>query len=148
MTQEPAALADGINLVLAGRTSELSVLPFSSRILSAIKSRLHIHKSIFRAVNRNASCTFSKFPFEWKHGNSKRSSIGKHLFTYAVDLPLSVAFSWLTSEVTCSIHLSDRGTMGRRRRPVCHVLPRDIGNQRCVVRLQFREKGHTRPHRQ
>ncbi|KAL7919500.1 hypothetical protein ACQKWADRAFT_322988 [Trichoderma austrokoningii] len=48
-----------INLIMSGKTSSLSKVPFSEGIFQKIMSAFKLHKAIIRAINRNTSCTFS-----------------------------------------------------------------------------------------
>ncbi|TFB06272.1 hypothetical protein CCMA1212_001486 [Trichoderma ghanense] len=49
-----------INLVMGGRTSSLSKMPLLEGVFTELVSRLNIHRSVIRAINRNTSCTFSR----------------------------------------------------------------------------------------
>ncbi|KAL6906595.1 hypothetical protein GGI43DRAFT_395250 [Trichoderma evansii] len=53
-------ISSNINLIMSGKTSSLSKMPFSKETFMKIMRGLKLHKSIIRAINRNTSCTFSR----------------------------------------------------------------------------------------
>lgn len=65
-----------INLIMGGRTSSLSKMPFLEKVFIKLMSRLKIHRSIIRAINRNTSCTFSRMTCAWGGKKSNPRSIG------------------------------------------------------------------------
>lgn len=54
-----------INLILAGRAKSLEQIPFTFETFSRLKKLFLIHETIFRAVNRRTSSTFTKFSHDW-----------------------------------------------------------------------------------
>lgn len=58
--EQMAEESSSINLIMGGKTSSLSKMPFSENTFSELMSKLKIHRSIVRAINRNTSCTFSR----------------------------------------------------------------------------------------
>lgn len=59
-TEQMAEASSSINLIMGGKTSSLSKMPFSENTFSELMSKLKIHRSVVRAINRNTSCTFSR----------------------------------------------------------------------------------------
>lgn len=59
-TEQRAEVSSSINLIMGGKTSSLSKMPFSENTFSELMSKLKIHRSVVRAINRNTSCTFSR----------------------------------------------------------------------------------------
>ncbi|KAL6689734.1 hypothetical protein J3F84DRAFT_391494 [Trichoderma pleuroticola] len=59
-TEQRAGISSSINLIMGGKTSSLSEMPLSENTFSQLMSKLKIHRSIIRAINRNTSCTFSR----------------------------------------------------------------------------------------
>lgn len=53
-------ISSAINLIMSGKSSSLSKMPFSEETFRKIMSGLKLHKSIIRAINRNTSCTCSR----------------------------------------------------------------------------------------
>ncbi|PTB81850.1 hypothetical protein M440DRAFT_1397020 [Trichoderma longibrachiatum ATCC 18648] len=52
-----------LNLVMGGRMSSLAKMPFSEQVFTELASRLNIHRSVIRAINRNTSCTFLRITY-------------------------------------------------------------------------------------
>lgn len=63
-----------LNLVMGGRMSSLAKMPFSEQVFTELASRLNIHRSVIRAINRNTSCTFLRITYP--------ESIGMPLWTF------------------------------------------------------------------
>ncbi|PTB65185.1 hypothetical protein BBK36DRAFT_1121641 [Trichoderma citrinoviride] len=57
-------ILSNINLVMGGRMSCLSRMPFSEHVFTELVSRLNMHRSVIRAINRNTSCTFSRIIYD------------------------------------------------------------------------------------
>ncbi|KAL7935688.1 hypothetical protein V8C35DRAFT_259805 [Trichoderma chlorosporum] len=82
-----------MNLIMVGRTSSLSRMPFSTEVFKELMIRMKIHRSIIRAINRNTSCTFSRIISE-----DRKSSIKSIVYTCRTveswdnDMALSVTF--------------------------------------------------------
>lgn len=70
-------ISSAINLIMSGKSSSLSKMPFSEEIFRKIMSGLKLHKSIIRAINRNTSCTFSRTTRVLENKTSSTEAIGK-----------------------------------------------------------------------
>ncbi|KAF5026000.1 hypothetical protein F66182_1902 [Fusarium sp. NRRL 66182] len=84
-----------IKLLLASKTCSLDELPFTQQEFSSVLSKLKIHGSIVRAINRNTSCAFATLPFSWPSNDSTTPSIVYNCRTAASwdgDTALSVTF--------------------------------------------------------
>lgn len=71
-----AEISSAINLIMSGKSSLLSKMPFSEEIFRKIMSSLKLHKSIIRAINRNTSCTFSRATRVLENKTSSTEAIG------------------------------------------------------------------------
>jgi hypothetical protein len=69
-------ISSAINLIMSGKSSSLSKMPFSEEIFRKIMSGLKLHKSIIRAINRNTSCTFSRTAHVLENKTSSTEAIG------------------------------------------------------------------------
>lgn len=69
-------ISSAINLIMSGKSSSLSKMPFSEEIFRKIMSSLKLHKSIIRAINRNTSCTFSRATRLLENKTSSTEAIG------------------------------------------------------------------------
>ncbi|KAF5966755.1 hypothetical protein FBULB1_11499 [Fusarium bulbicola] len=110
--------ASSINLVLASKTDSLDELPFSRTGFENIISKLKVHGSIVRAINRNTSCAFINFPFTWNPTSAAIPSIVYNCRTSASwegDMALSMTFfpgSLTTNAVWYGCDLSKRKLYG------------------------------------
>lgn len=69
-------VSSAINLIMSGKSSSLSKVPFSEGTFQKIMSGLKLHKSVIRAINRNTSCTFAKTTRVLESKTSSTEAIG------------------------------------------------------------------------
>ncbi|KAK5997638.1 hypothetical protein PT974_03002 [Cladobotryum mycophilum] len=111
-------LFTGVNLIMSGRTSTLSKLPFTRETFTSIKSHFKIHSSIVRAINRNTSCNVSMFFYNWKEEEADTRSIVYNCRTadaWDGDMALSLTFfpdSLITNVVWYGCDLSKHDVDG------------------------------------
>ncbi|RGP79794.1 hypothetical protein FLONG3_2108 [Fusarium longipes] len=77
-----------MNLIMAAQMSSLDEIPFTQKAYTDIMSRMSMHGSIVRAINRNTHCSFSALSFDWPCNDSGIQSIG----SWEGDMALSVTF--------------------------------------------------------
>ncbi|QPC72154.1 hypothetical protein HYE68_002906 [Fusarium pseudograminearum] len=112
--------ASTINLILASQTSSLDELPFAKTAYTWIMTRMTIHGSIVRAINRNTQCTFSSLPFNWLSGYSPIPSIVYNCRTagsWEGDMALSVTFfpkTLTTNAVWYGLDTKEHRTYGHK----------------------------------
>ncbi|KAL7905496.1 hypothetical protein GGI35DRAFT_483614 [Trichoderma velutinum] len=117
-TEQRAEVSSSINLIMGGKTSSLSKMPFSKNTFSELMSKLKIHRSIIRAINRNTSCTFSRMMFAL---DDKTSCPGSIVYTcrttesWEDDMALSVTFfpeTLTTNAIWFGCNLIERSISG------------------------------------
>lgn len=69
-------ISSAMNLIMSGKASSLSKVPFSEGVFRKIMSSLKLHKSIIRAINRNTSCTFARTKRLLESKTSSAEAIG------------------------------------------------------------------------
>ncbi|KAL7783246.1 hypothetical protein V8C37DRAFT_397392 [Trichoderma ceciliae] len=116
ITMVPSA----INLVMSGRASSLSRIPFSEKIFTQMMRKMKIHRSVIRAINRNTSCTFSRMTCALGSQSSSPRSIVYTCRTaesWEDDMALSVTFlpnTLTTNAIWFGCNLKERDIHGHR----------------------------------
>ncbi|KAF3062929.1 hypothetical protein CFAM422_010373 [Trichoderma lentiforme] len=118
-TKQSTEVSSGINLIMGGKTSSLSKMPFSENTLLGLASKLKIHKSIVRAINRNTTCTFSRMMPALEGEDSCHRSIVytcRTAETWENDMALSVTFfpdTLTTNAIWFGCNFEERDIHGR-----------------------------------
>ncbi|KAL6815020.1 hypothetical protein J3E69DRAFT_346588 [Trichoderma sp. SZMC 28015] len=119
-TEQSAKVSSSINLVMGGKTSELSKMPFSKAVFIQLVSLFRIHRSVIRAINRNTSCTFSRMMLALKgEGSGNRSIVYtcRTAESWENDMALSVTFfpdTLTTNAIWFGCNLEERSIHGHK----------------------------------